>query len=942
VKQVSIYISALQMLTLLFLSNCHDVRRDKSIIVPEEYRELGGKSSIGTEDDPIARFNYEIQLQADLITGEIPVGIYQREINFTRKIPIRKTSSSNLRTRQELWKNIGPTNVGGRTRAFGVDVTHSLILVAGSVSGSMWRSENGGNTWDKTSGPNQLVGASVLVQDMRLGMENIWYYGTGEIRGNTARDIGAPYRGDGIFKSIDGARTWFQLPSTAVSIKNIFNSQFNYVHDMVLNHTRTDVDEIYAAVYGGILRSQDGGISWNAVLGDELFNLGEDEDLNDSNSPFYSDIEISSTGIFYAYLSEFTSSGYLNVGGVFRSENGIDWAKVTPPNIPDLTNRAVLAIAPSNENILYMVISHGMDDTNSMWKYTFQGGSASSPVGIWDDLSENIPAFGGDYGDYDPQGSYNMALAVQPDNEDIIFLGGTNLYRSDDGFRTSDNLMWIGGYDTLNDGSQFENHHADQHEMFFALNGQNRLYSAHDGGVSFTDQSTEPYPVWESINQGYITSQFYSVAIQPDEANNLIAGGVLDNGSWFGNLTDAGDWTRILGGDGTYAAISARNGFWYVSSQEAKIFRFQLDFPKGEISSASRIDPVGAGEKNGQEYLFVNPYVLDPNDDDRMFLAGGDAVWRNQNLSQIPSGTREKVREGWERMENTSLNSGTISTLISSASPANILYYGTSDGRLFRIDNAHIGDGQIKEITPNDFQGFMVNINVDPLDSDHLIVIFSNYNIPSIFLSTNGGQSFEDIGGNLEENSDGTGNGPSIRWGEIVPLNGGAYRYYVGTSTGAYSTDNPQGAQTIWEREGSATLGQSVVRMLRYRPLDGRLVAATHGSGVFASAVDNFLKIDPVIPRAEKFEVKKPYPNPFYENVTIEFETPDEDIVLVRVIDMSGKWIRTPLWGTQGPGTNHVTWDGKDVFGQPVDEGIYVMAFSYQGNVVGRKVILNR
>ena len=145
---------------------------------------------------------------------------------------------------------------------------------------------------------------------------------------------------------------------------------------------------------------------------------------------------------------------------------------------------------------------------------------------------------------------------------------------------------------------------------------------------------------------------------------------------------------------------------------------------------------------------FVNPFVLDPNDDDRMFLAGGDAIWRNQNLSQIPSGTREKVREGWERMESTSLNSGTISSLVSSTSPANILYYGTSDSRLFRIDNTHFGEGEVKEITANDFQGFMVNVNVDPLDADHLIVIFSNYNIPSIFLSSDGGQSFMDIGGN--------------------------------------------------------------------------------------------------------------------------------------------------------------------------------------------------
>jgi len=230
-----------------------------------------------------------------------------------------------------------------------------------------------------------------------------------------------------------------------------------------------------------------------------------------------------------------------------------------------------------------------------------------------------------------------------------------------------------------------------------------------------------------------------------------------------------------------------------------------------------------------------------------------------------------------------------------------------------------------------------VNINVDPLNGENVMVSFSNYSTLSVFFSANGGQSFDDIGGNLEENSDGTGSGPSIRWGEIVPLNDGGCRYYLGTSTGAYSTESLLGLQTAWEREGASSIGQSVVRMLCYRPLDGKIVAATHGARIFAATVDNFLRIENEIPLVEKFEVMQPYPNPFNDKVTMEFTTPEEAIVLVRVIDMTGRWVSTPLWGTQAEGINHVTWDGNNTVGHPVDEGVYLMALSYQGKITVEK-----
>ena len=904
------------------------------------------KSEIAAEDDPFARSNYEINLQIDPETRKIPAGIFQRERLYVDKLPVASSVGPvNLRKKQDLWAPLGPENLGGRTRAFAVDVLDNDVLVAGSVSGSMWRSENSGQTWEVTSSPSFLVGASVVVQDTRPGKENIWYYGTGEIRGNSQRAPGAPYRGDGIFKSIDGARSWFPLNSTRVPVLSFFNSQFNYIHNMIVNHRRSDIDEIYAAAYGGILRSQDGGETWSAVLGDELFDLDLESDLNGVETPFFTEIELSQGGIFYAYLSEFAQTGYNeSLRGVFRSTDGENWLEITPENLPDSANRAVMAVAPTNEDIMYMFVHHGLreDDDKaeqSLWKYTHE-----DPVGTWEDLTANIPKFGGDVGDMDTQNSFNMVVEVHPNDENIVFLGGTNLYRSLDGFSSLDNLEWIGGYDTTNDVTQYPGHHADQHNLVFLKEAPFRLYSAHDEGISFSDASTIVYPQWTSLSNAYIASQFYAIAIQMDESNDIIVGGTQDNGSWFGLSNELNPWLKSLGGDGAYSAVSSGARFVYASAQRGRVFRFIPDFENQQLRGFTRVDPANAATTPDQGYLFVNPFILDPNNTDRMFVAGGDAIWRNQNLVQIPLGNNDKATEGWERMESTIVaDTGQISSLVASIDIPNRLYYGTSTGLLFRIDSAHIGGGQVLEITDDDFPGGnIICINVNPEDAEEVLVVFSNYAVLSIFRSTNGGLDFEPIGGNLEEFEDGEGDGPSLRWATIVPMSDGSYRYYVGTSSGLFMTSDLGGMDTEWVRQAPNTIGRAIVNMLSYRPLDGRLVAATHGNGVYSTEIEGFKLIDPPSSVPQPFSIDRPYPNPFSDQVTVSYSLPEDAIVLARVFNLTGDWIKTVLWGTQTAGSHQLSWNGTNNFGQSVPEGVYVMSLLSEGRVAARKVILSR
>src|SRR5690606_20023683 len=112
--------------------------------------------------------------------------------------------------------------------------------------------------------------------------------------------------------------------------------------------------------------------------------------------------------------------------------------------------------------------------------------------GRWEDLSANLPKFGGANGDLFSQMGYDLHVTVSPADENIVFIGGTSLYRSTDGFRTSDNVSWVGGFrswirdSAVIEGYSYPNHHADQHALVFSRTDPSVVYTASDGGVHKT------------------------------------------------------------------------------------------------------------------------------------------------------------------------------------------------------------------------------------------------------------------------------------------------------------------------------------------------------------------------------------------------------------------------------------------------------------------------
>ncbi|MCK5276882.1 MAG: hypothetical protein KAK04_00065, partial [Cyclobacteriaceae bacterium] len=670
-------------------------------------------------------------------------------------------------------------------------------------------------TWDQKSDPKSNQSVTSIVQDPNN--PDYWYYAMGEYNGSTESATGAFFQGAGIFKSIDNGDTWklmtykeqgstdiWEVSDGFINDPTSSTNPFDFVSKIVLSPATGSI--FIASNFYGIYRSSDGGSTFENVL-------------VSSGTTFYYEVVVDSSGLVSAAIGGLKNE---SSGLYISNTDGNSWTNFTPLVFPNESERSVLAFAPSNHFLIYMLTNTGnmVSEREDVRLYRFD--FSDSTVA---DLSDNLPQFGGVSGDFNTQNNYNMIISVKPDDENVVLVGGTNLFRSTDAFNTSandENDNWIGGYKNKDGFFLYPNHHPDQHVLVWDPENPDMLWSGNDGGNYKTDITNQSV-VWEDLNQGYRVTQFYTTALSSVDGDFNLLGGTQDNGSPyflydFENDT-TGSSSDLSSGDGAFCYIG--NEYIYVSFQSGNVHRLTKDGVFNEVVPPD-VDTLGV--------LFIHPYAIEPVLEEIMYYPSDNHLLINEKIKE------SNVQDFWIMKENVVSSEYTITALSTSTEPPSVLYLAAYDDNMVPkvLKYTHAtGDVEDISIPGASIGAYPHHIAVNAEDTDEFIVVFTNYNITGTYHTDDGGQNYSAIEGNLVGNA--SNPGPSIRAAAIINRDG-EKQYYLGTSTGLYLSDFLDGNSTVWNQESENKIGYSVVSALAWREIDDVVLAATHGRGAFVGA----------------------------------------------------------------------------------------------------------
>lgn len=421
--------------------------------------------------------------------------------NYQWDIASSKRSNSNALLKVS---EFGPGNIGGRIRAIVVDYSTPNRLLIGGASGGVFESLNNGASWRAIN--DQALSPSVTYMSQNPFNPNLIYYCTGEASGNSADLMGY-----GIFKSVDGGKSFAQLPFT-----NRTEFQFNWS----VKCSPKDSNTLYVATdAAGLWRSTNGGDTFIRV-----YNTGTE----------MNDLEVFPDGSVM-----FTLKG----SGVYRSDNGNinTFSKVATVNSTS-SARGELAYCKNFPKVVYAAISGPDNSYNGVLK-TFYKSSDGGKTFVAKTNPTGTVNFGFTW--------YTLTMEINPNDTNGIYIASV-----DAGYSTNGGASWT--------GANYQ--HSDHH---MAITGNGFLYVGHDGGLS--TYKWNDFSQFNNLNSGLNITQFYHGDVSPH--NNYVFGGTQDNGTKESRNFNP-TFTNIFGGDGGYSFYHAtKSTTRYYATQNGAMYR---------------------------------------------------------------------------------------------------------------------------------------------------------------------------------------------------------------------------------------------------------------------------------------------------------------------------------------------------------------------------------
>lgn len=558
-------------------------------------------------------------------------------------------------------------------------------------------------------------------------------------------------------------------------------ANYRFVYDLAI-HVEDDTSRLYVACRGNYYQGSSLGASGVFKSSDEGNTFTQVTGFTGSDIGDFEISEVDST--LWASSS--------HNGKIFMYNQQTQTWELTH-SIPG-GDRVEIALSKQDSDVVYALYETN-GAVGGIIKTTDKGST-------WTSLNEPNDPDGGIPADDFSRGQawYDLTIEVDPNDDDHVIVGGINLHRSLDG-----GINWTTLSDWAGFGAGFV--HADQHNIMFKPNSSDTCLFTNDGGVFLTRSLTFNGPAFYPRNKDYNVTQFYAADLHG--SSEIYLAGAQDNGTQYFSGPGFVETQEATGGDGAYCFIDKDGDPRYITSYVYNTY----------YVSTNGLNYSSAFSGDGGQ--FINPAGYDDNLD-ILFTAKSNNT--NYRYGFDENSLAYELSDFYINNQGTQASVFTISP---HTTDSTVLFIGTLGGKIIRVDG--IDDDNYTRTflhtsaMPN---GTVSSIALGQTEDD-ILVTFSNYGVASVWHTSNGGTTWRNIEGNLP-------NFP-VRSSLMYPFHNN--KALLATELGIWKSEDIFADSVVWEQTINGM--QNVrVDMIRTRPSDNKIVAATYGRGLFTSTFE--------------------------------------------------------------------------------------------------------
>jgi hypothetical protein len=562
------------------------------------------------------------------------------------------------------WLPLGPTvvmegqtgggerqPVAGRVADLAVGPGGNVIYAA-SANGGVFRSDDGALTWQAMDqidiDPNSAASASLICGAIAMDPTDPKrvFVGTGE--GATysyfsSRITNAlpAYRGIGILRTDDGGATWHVEPS------DLAGQAF-----FALALNPADREGAIAATTTGLYRRK-------------IQPGGQFEWIRLASGVFSSVVSTAAAGTVRFFAARWPQAGDGTAAEVLCSADSETWQPAGTGFPTDGVFRVALGVQPGNPNLLYAFVAGTQGILQGL--YRLDGiGQAWKPVS---GLPDVLPVL-----QNQSQGNYDLAIAVDPEKGDIVYLGGSyhklggaSIWRCE--IQASGVAWRVAEYTSIG-----EHAHSDVHTLVHSPNNPNELWCGCDGGV-FLNRDPRGTGKFTAQNNGLACLCCNFIAQHPTDPS-IVFTGLQDNGT---AMKTGSFWRHVQDGDGGYCVINWADPDQILVFSNGRILRSA----NGGKTHESWPTQTYLGWETMTQPIVGVPFNSDPAqaaDANRVATGVGNKVWISDSFGAT-----------WPAAAAFRLSGGAGKVFALAFASRSRLFVGTVEGKVFQADETAAG-----------------------------------------------------------------------------------------------------------------------------------------------------------------------------------------------------------------------------------------------------------